>query len=86
VVDLDDRSVVDINDTLLDLLGYSRNELVSGRVPWATLTPPEWSEVDTREIGACLDVAMTLGYVESVDARLLDALDKVRATLVRVTV
>ena len=39
-----------------------------------------------RETGACLDVAMTLGYVEGVDARLLDALDKVRATLVRVTV
>jgi four helix bundle protein len=36
-----------------------------------------------RETGACLDVALALGYVEDVDAALLDALDKVRATLVK---
>ncbi len=36
-----------------------------------------------RETGACLDVAVTLGYVENVDASLLDRLDFVRATLVR---
>jgi four helix bundle protein len=36
-----------------------------------------------RETGACLDVAMALGYVEGVDACILDALDKVRATLVK---
>jgi len=36
-----------------------------------------------RETGACLDVAMALGYVTDVDATLLDALDKVRATLVK---
>jgi len=39
-----------------------------------------------RETGSCLDVAMAFGYVEEVDARLLDALDKVRATLVKVAV
>ena len=39
-----------------------------------------------RETGACIDVAVALGYVEGVDAGLLDALDKVRATLVRVAV
>ena len=39
-----------------------------------------------RETGACLDAAMALGYVEAVDASLLDALDKVRATLVKVAV
>ena len=37
-----------------------------------------------RETGACIDVAVALGYVERVDPLLLDALDKVRATLVRV--
>jgi four helix bundle protein len=36
-----------------------------------------------RETGACLDVAIRLGYVGRVDAGLLDALDKVRATLVK---
>ena len=36
-----------------------------------------------RETGACLDVAMALGYIEEVDAALLDRLDKIRATLVK---
>jgi four helix bundle protein len=36
-----------------------------------------------RETGACLDVALALGYVDDIDATLLDALDKVRATLVK---
>jgi four helix bundle protein len=39
-----------------------------------------------RETGACLDVALALGYVDGVDPKLLDALDKVRATLVKVAV
>jgi four helix bundle protein len=37
-----------------------------------------------RETGACLEAALALGYVEEVDAVLLDRLDKVRATLVKV--
>ena len=36
-----------------------------------------------RETGACLDVAAAFGYVERIDAALLDRLDRVRATLVR---
>src|SRR5580698_10020118 len=36
-----------------------------------------------RETGACLDVAAALGYVEGIDAGLLDRLDRVRATLVQ---
>ncbi len=36
-----------------------------------------------RETGACLDVAAAFGYVENLDAELLDRLDRVRATLVR---
>ena len=39
-----------------------------------------------RETGACLDVAVACGYVEAVDAGLLDRLDRVRATLVKVAV
>jgi four helix bundle protein len=36
-----------------------------------------------RETGSCLDVALAFGYVEEVNAQLLDALDHVRATLVK---
>lgn len=34
-----------------------------------------------RETGACLDVAVALGYVESIDAGLAAELDQVRAML-----
>jgi four helix bundle protein len=37
-----------------------------------------------RETGACLDVAVALGYVEEVDAETVTQLDHVRATLFRV--
>ena len=36
-----------------------------------------------RETGSCLDTAMAWGYVEAVDPHVLDQLDKVRATLVK---
>jgi four helix bundle protein len=36
-----------------------------------------------RETGACLDVAIALGYVERVDEALLDRLDHVRAVLAK---
>ena len=36
-----------------------------------------------RETGACLDAAIALGYLESVDASLLDRLDHVRAVLAK---
>jgi PAS domain S-box-containing protein len=39
--------VVEINDTALELIGYSRDEILSGRVQWRDLTPPEWRGVDT---------------------------------------
>jgi PAS domain S-box-containing protein len=45
-----DGHVVDINDTLLDLIGYSPDEILSGRVPWTNLTPPEWHELDQRAV------------------------------------
>jgi PAS domain S-box-containing protein len=42
--------VSEINDTLLNLLGYTRSEIVSGRVPWRALTPPVWHDVDARAV------------------------------------
>jgi PAS domain S-box-containing protein len=39
-----------INDALLKLLGYSREEILSGRVAWTSLTPPEWQEGRARAV------------------------------------
>jgi hypothetical protein len=38
-----------------------------------------------REAGACLDVAVALGYTEGVDVELLGKLDQVRAMLFALT-
>ena len=35
-----------MNDALLDLVGYTREDLAAGRVKWADLTPPEYASVD----------------------------------------
>ncbi len=36
-----DGNIVDANDTYLRLLGYDREDLLSGRLNWVTITPPE---------------------------------------------
>ncbi len=37
-----------------------------------------------REVGTALEVAMAFGYVREIDARLVAALDQIRATLYRI--
>jgi PAS domain S-box-containing protein len=49
VADLEGR-VIEANDAFLRILGYDREDLVSGRVRWAELTPPEWRERDMRTL------------------------------------
>lgn len=38
--------VLRANDHLLKIFGCTRQELISGKVDWRALTPPEWQEVD----------------------------------------
>src|SRR5215470_5468294 len=40
--------ILEANDAFLRLVGYDREDLVSGRVRWTELTPPEWRERDIR--------------------------------------
>jgi len=47
----DDRGfVTEANDAFVDMLGYSRDELLSGRILWKDLTPQEWRDGDARDI------------------------------------
>jgi PAS domain S-box-containing protein len=43
--------VLEANDAFLHLVGHDRDDLVSGRVRWTDLTPPEWRERDRRALG-----------------------------------
>jgi PAS domain S-box-containing protein len=38
--------IIDTNAALLDMLGYSREELTSDRIKWPELTPAEWAPSD----------------------------------------
>jgi PAS domain S-box-containing protein len=42
--------VLEANDAFLHLVGHERDDLVSGRVRWTDLTPPEWRERDRRAL------------------------------------
>src|SRR5882757_9706934 len=42
--------VLETNDAFLHLVGHDRDDLVSGRIRWTDLTPPEWRERDRRAL------------------------------------
>ena len=46
--DLEGR-ILEANDAFLRIVGYDRDDLISGRLRWTELTPPEWLERDRRE-------------------------------------
>ena len=48
VVDRKKKIIVEANDTVLELTGYSRDELLSERFVWTDLSPAEWHEADAR--------------------------------------
>jgi PAS domain S-box-containing protein len=42
--------ILETNDAFLNLVGHDRDDLVSGRIRWTDLTPPEWRERDRRAL------------------------------------
>jgi PAS domain S-box-containing protein len=38
--------IIEANQAFLDMLGYSREDLISGRLRWTELTPTEWRDAD----------------------------------------
>src|SRR6266704_3199932 len=46
--------IVEANQAFLQLLQYGREDLVSGRLRWADLTPAEWHERDERALTEAL--------------------------------
>ncbi|CAB3801751.1 Adaptive-response sensory-kinase SasA [Pararobbsia alpina] len=43
-------NVTDANDAFLQIVGYSRQDLLSGHVRWTDMTPPEYRAADARAI------------------------------------
>jgi PAS domain S-box-containing protein len=38
--------ILEANEAFLDILGYNREDLISGRIRWTKLTPAEWAPAD----------------------------------------
>jgi PAS domain S-box-containing protein len=43
-----DGKILEANDTMLAMVGYTREDLLTGALRWFELTPPEWRDVDAR--------------------------------------
>jgi PAS domain S-box-containing protein len=43
-----DRRIIEANDAFLGIVGYSRDDVSSGRLSFTGLTPPEWAGADER--------------------------------------
>jgi PAS domain S-box-containing protein len=42
--------ILEANDAFLRIVGYDRGDIVSGRMRWTDLTPPEWLDRDVQRI------------------------------------
>jgi PAS domain S-box-containing protein len=42
--------IIEANEAFLDVLGYGREDLISGRIRWTKLTPAEWAAADRDAI------------------------------------
>jgi PAS domain S-box-containing protein len=42
--------IIEANDTFLRMVGYDREDLISGRVRWTDLTPPEWTDISAQAV------------------------------------
>ncbi|HEX9249672.1 MAG TPA: ATP-binding protein, partial [Gemmatimonadaceae bacterium] len=42
--------IIEANEAFLDMVGYAREDLVSGRLRWTELTPAEWRGADDRAL------------------------------------
>jgi PAS domain S-box-containing protein len=51
VWDVDGR-IIDANEAFLHIVGYDRDDLVSGQLRWRDLTPAEWRDADDRRVAA----------------------------------
>ena len=59
VVTLDEQWIIDANDAYLDIIGYTREDLVGGRIDWRKMSPPQSTRVEQealaqlRRTGVC---------------------------------
>ena len=45
-----DGRIIEANEAFLNIVGHSRDDIVSGRLRWTELTPTEWHDADERSV------------------------------------
>ncbi|MBV9470624.1 MAG: PAS domain S-box protein [Abitibacteriaceae bacterium] len=55
-------NIAEANDNFLNLTGYSRDDLLAGKLRWDEMTPPEYHGVDTRAIEQLRETATTMPW------------------------
>jgi PAS domain S-box-containing protein len=59
VVVVGEERIIEANDAYLDIIGYTREDLVAGRIAWRKITPPQWAGAEQealaqlRRTGVC---------------------------------
>jgi len=56
--------ILEANDAFLRIVGYDREDLLSRRLRWTDLTPPEWRDRDQQQLVAKLKVTSSLQPLE----------------------
>lgn len=54
--------MLEVNDTLLGMLGYSRQDLEAGCLRWDTITPPEYVQLDEGKVRDVLKTGFAREY------------------------
>jgi PAS domain S-box-containing protein len=54
----DRERILEANDAFLDLMGYSRAEMLAGDIRWSEITPPEYAEADARALQELMDTGV----------------------------
>lgn len=57
-----DGSIHDANEALLDILGYSKDDLDAGAIRWRAINPPEYADQDQQAIDASIRFGISTPY------------------------
>ncbi len=53
-----DGGILDANDKLLDIIGYSREDVLTGKLDWIAITPPEYRLADQKALEAIMETGV----------------------------
>ncbi len=55
IVRADMEHIVEANDVFLQMVGYTAQDLIAGKIKWREMTPPEWAAADDKALAQLLE-------------------------------